>query len=158
MGDATKVGEVRGLNSRFREMAEFQAVETAKEVQAFMREKGNGFLRSAEGLKFLAIALKPRAAEILKMGAVIAITDGPVRRKMANSHPKLAGKKSGESRARTGTKARFLEWALDMNKQNPALSKNDVAQRFAATHPGTSSATLRRYLASVPVVERDRKD
>ena len=158
MSDATKLDEVRDLNSRLRGMAEFQAVETAKELQALVREKGLRFLRSAEGLKFLAYTLKPRAAEILKMGAVIAITDGPIRRKMASSHPKLAGKRSGESRAKTGAKARFLDWALAAHRQNPVQSKNDLAERFAATHPGTSRATLRRYLAAVPVVDWDRVD
>jgi hypothetical protein len=90
------------------------------------------------------------------MGAVLAVTDGEIRRRISSSHPKMAGKKSGEVRAANGQKKRFLDWAQATNAANPSLSKNDVAERYAKDHPGTSAATLRRYLSDIPTVYRTR--
>lgn len=142
--------DVAKFGVRFREMAIHQAKEAAKEVQEILHENDHQFLVSAEGLRFLAFALEDRAAEILKMGGVLVVTDMPLRKSITSSHHKLAGKKSGEARAKSGVKERFIAWALATNKASPGLSKNDVAQRFAAENPGTSVATLRRYLASIP--------
>lgn len=140
----------RSLSRRMREMAEHQTEELAKEVQELIQETDPAVLQPPNGTNFLEFALLDRVREILKMGAVIAITDPPVRAALARGGNRQAGKRSGEARAQNSVKNKFLEWALMMNERNPSMSKNDVAQRYARENQGTSVATLRRYLSAIP--------
>ncbi len=151
----TDEGMPRSLATRFNDCIAHHAEEMALAVQTLIREVGSERLLSAEGGQFLAMALHDEVTQAVKMGAVVAITDPKVRDRLATSKHRLAGKKSGQMRAQRGHKDRFLQWALELNKEKPALSKNAVAYRYAAENPGTSVATLRRYLAAIPIEPMD---
>lgn len=60
------------------------------------------------------------------------------------------GRVSGDKRWNKSLKQKFLLWALIELQRNPKLSKNAAAAQYAKTNPGTSAATLRRYLAEIP--------
>lgn len=59
------------------------------------------------------------------------------------------GKKSGDNRFEKSLKLKFLQWAIEEQARNPALSKNAIAKRYADEHPEVSAQTLRRYLTQI---------
>lgn len=64
---------------------------------------------------------------------------------------RIAGKKSGAKRSKTSAKEKFLDFAIEQNRRNRKLSKNQLADMYAKANPDTSVATLRRYLSDVPI-------
>ena len=138
------------LGQRFQEVAQQGARAIAEDVLKLLEEMGADDLKTPSGTKLLTMLVEDRLFEGVTQGARVAIGDTAVREAIARSKQRTAGKRSGAVRAERGHKARFLKWALDVNHANPSLSKNDVAYRYAKENPGTSVATLRRYLASIP--------
>lgn len=63
----------------------------------------------------------------------------------------IAGKKSAKKRSETSLKNRFLDFAVEQNKRNVKLKKNQIVKIFMRENPNASEATLRRYLTEVPI-------
>ena len=101
--------------------------------------------------RFMAAALSDELAHFF-WHAVKAHTDDPDGLKRFNRISSvIAARKSAAKRFTGSTKQRFIEFALEQNRRNPALSKGAVAEMFARDNPGASVTTLRRYLAAIPV-------
>ena len=115
-----------------------------------LEDMGADDLKTSDGTNILTMLVEDHLFERVMQSARLAIGDTAVREAIARSKQRTAGERSGAVRAERGHKAHFLKWALDVNHANPSLSKNDVACRYAKENPGTSVATLRRYLASIP--------
>lgn len=64
---------------------------------------------------------------------------------------RIAGEKSGVNRKKSSVKEKFLDFAVEQNRRNRKLSKNQLAEMYAKEHPETSIATLRRYLSELPI-------
>ncbi len=113
-------------------------------------------LKFSEGdARFIAAALSDELAHFF-WHAVKAHTDDPDGLKRFNRISSvIAARKSATKRFIGSTKQRFLEFALEQNRRNPALSKGAVAEMFARDNPGASVTTLRRYLAAIPTAGDD---
>ena len=149
MVDEKEREDRRKLGQELKHLGEFEGQELAAVFQQLLRENARKYLLSKDGLSFLEFVLIDEATRILSEGMKLAVTAPVVRTSIGKAQQRAAGKKSGDARAKSGTKYRFLVWALELNKANPGLSKNDIAERYARLNPGTSVTTLRRYLADV---------
>lgn len=148
-----RTNTAREISRRILESAAHHANLVMADIQELSREPGVELLLSDETTKLLRHILEAEFFEAVKMGAVIAVTDGAVRAKLASAVPHRAGKRSGEVRAALGQKARFIAWALDRKKTSPKMSKNELAQRYAELFPQASVSTLRRYLAAISIAK-----
>ena len=106
---------------------------------------------SKDDARFIAWVLTDELA-LFFWHAIKAHTDDPDGlKRLTRISSKVAARKSATKRFLGSTKQRFLEFALEQNRRNPALSKGAVAEMFARDNPGASVTTLRRYLAAIPI-------
>lgn len=122
----------------------------AQEIQDLIRSTDAEQLLSAEGRGLLTLIMQDYALEVIREGVKVALRNRLVRDTISKAAHRAAGKRSGEIRGQRGHKHKFLEWALELNRTNPGISKNAVAARYAREHPGASVTTLRKYLSEIP--------
>lgn len=105
---------------------------------------------SKDDARFISWALSDELAHFFWHAIKAHIDDPDGLKRLNRISSKVAARKSATKRFTGSTKQRFLEFALEQNRRNPALSKGAVAEMFARDNPGASVTTLRRYLAAIP--------
>jgi hypothetical protein len=105
---------------------------------------------SKDDARFITWALSDELAHFFWHAIKAHIDDPEGLKRLNRISAKVAARKSATNRFMGSTKHRFLEFALEQNRRNPALSKGAVAEMFARDNPGASVTTLRRYLAAIP--------
>jgi hypothetical protein len=133
-------------SQKFVKFCDDSAAEMAKELLSEIDE-----VPQSERESFVAFILGDELMHFFHKAFALHLKDPAGGKWLDTIHAKRGGRASAIKRRKNSLKQKFLRWALAENARNPGLSKNAVAQRYADENPGSSPATLRRYLAEIPI-------
>lgn len=133
--------------AKFTEHCNKAAHEIAKNM---VKEIYSRSIKNSERESFIAFILSDELEQFFFDTLKLQMSDPDGAKWLNKLTAKRIGITSGAKRWNKSLKLKFLVWALAENARNPELSKNAIAERYAREHPGTSVATLRRYLSKIP--------